>query len=90
MNDERRMKYGNSKRFKRQCNRRNIEHCSRTDQAASFMTLMSDAFHLEDFEKAYHYYCDAVLSLNENRTLDEAVAFGAKSAIPAELVERAI
>lgn len=54
------------------------------------MTLMSDAFHLEDFEKAYHYYYDAVLSLNENRTLDEAVAFGAKSAIPAELVERAI
>lgn len=66
------------------------KHCGRADQAASFRTLMSDAFQLEDFEKSYQYYRDALLSLNENRTLEEALAFGTMSAIPEDLVERAL
>lgn len=66
-----------------------IEYCDGTYQAASFRTLMSDAYQLEDYAKGYQYYCEALRVLSPYSSLEESMMFG-RDGIPEDLVERAL
>lgn len=65
------------------------EYCSASMQAASFRTLMSDAFKQQDYERAYCYYCEAVNILSPQHSLEGNLMFK-KTLIPEDLVERAL
>lgn len=63
------------------------EHCDVSAQAASFKTLMSDAYQMGDFLQGYGYYREAMKALNPGKTLEEALIFR-RNLIPEDLVER--